>query len=81
MGTTNTNKEALAYSVEATPGNLAGSPVWKSAEFNAVPGWGAQIEKISRALWSVIRILIFFLAKCGGPTGSPSYFRNITTHK
>lgn len=48
MGTTVTNKTSLAYSVEATPGNLAGSPVWKSAEYNSVPGWGAQIEKVAR---------------------------------
>lgn len=55
MGTTNTNKEALAYSIEATPGNLAGSPVWKSTEFNAVPGWGASIEKVSRNPISKLR--------------------------
>jgi len=48
MGATVTNKTSLAYSVELTPGNLAGSPVWKSAEYNSVPGWGAQIEKVAR---------------------------------
>lgn len=48
MGAVLTNKVGLAYSVEATPGVLAGSPVWKGVEFDALGKFGPVISKVAR---------------------------------
>jgi hypothetical protein len=48
MGSVLTNKMGLAYSVELTPGVLAGSPVWKGVEFDSLSKFGAVIGKVAR---------------------------------
>lgn len=49
MARTLTNNTSLLYSIEATPGALAGSPVWKQMEPNAITSYGATISTVARS--------------------------------
>ncbi len=48
MGRVLTNSETLNYSVEATPGVLEGSPLWKQLEPNAINSFGVTTSKTER---------------------------------
>lgn len=49
MARTLTNNTSLLYSIEQTPGVLAGSPVWKQMEPNAISTYGASISTVARS--------------------------------
>lgn len=48
MGRVATNSTGWSFSVEATPGVLAGSPTWKLMEPNDIGKFGAQITTVPR---------------------------------
>lgn len=49
MGRTLTNNTSMAYSIEASLGNLAGSPVWKLLEPNNIGTFGSTISTVARS--------------------------------
>lgn len=49
MGRVLTNNTGLAYSIEASPGVLAGSPKWKTLEPNSFGKIGAEIKTVARS--------------------------------
>lgn len=48
MGRVLTNNTSLEYSIEATPGVLAGTPTWKLTEPNTINTFGAEIATVAR---------------------------------
>lgn len=49
MARTLTNNTSLLYSIEESPGVLAGSPSWKQLEPNAISSYGASISTVARS--------------------------------
>lgn len=47
-GSAATNETTISYAIEQTPGNLPGSPVWKSLEPNDISTFGATIATTPR---------------------------------
>lgn len=48
MGRVQTEYSSLLYSIEATPGVLAGTPIWKVQEPNSYATFGSTVKKVAR---------------------------------